>query len=510
MLVALIIFLATLENMWPLIAGYLATPKDTVFLGTTHYAGDYFYYLSQFAQGKERLFTTIDLYTSEKLSPTIVGWVNVALGRVFSLFGVSAIPAYHASIALLTVILLLVSYTLICSVLKTKSSQLTALYLFVLYHAFPMLRNGLPSYGDYFNNFAVPRVRFGAVPHQHLLNIASIIIVVFVVKWSEHAKFRTKKHIIAIIITSGVLASLQPILWGLLLGIISISTLIQKPNYKQLSIYSLPPLLIIIGGLFPILYLSKLFSGQPFIQLKIWEAAQQTPLSLQHFVTATGPIFLAACISLPFFLKPFSFARLFTLLFALCSFILFLSPLPAMLDISHVRFMSTLAILCISIIAAYGITRLSNRYIITAVLVALTLYLVPNHITSLKLASNFNPKDAFQYLSEGDYSLLLYAEKQSTPNDTFLVIWPYNVVFPALSGRRSYHGHALLTINPTQKNNLATQFFSGKMTESMSRQFLDTNHITYIIGYSWSQELTHLPYLLKQYSSGNLTLYKIQ
>src|SRR5512145_3344795 len=94
-LVFAVIILGTIENIWPIIAGFAATPKGYIFLGTVHHPGDYFYYLSQFTQGVSGLLQTQNLYTSERIPLTFVGWFNVLVGHLFSVIGFSSISTYH-------------------------------------------------------------------------------------------------------------------------------------------------------------------------------------------------------------------------------------------------------------------------------------------------------------------------------------------------------------------------------------------------------------------------------
>ena len=148
-----------------------------------------------------------------------------------------------------------------------------------------------------------------------------------------------------------------------------------------------------------------------------------------------------------------------------------------------------------------------KQYVASLILASITLYLLPNHILSISLASDFSPTNAYHYLARGDYDLLVKAAKTSTPDDTFLVIWPYNAIFPALSGRRSFNGHTLLTINPVQKDAEAVQFFDRKTTDEEAKAFIMKNHISRIIVYSWSVLPTGLA--TKIDTQGSISLYKV-
>lgn len=515
LLIIAIIFLATLENLWPLLVGLQQTPVGYVFLGTVHHPADYFYYLSQFTQGAYRTITTVDLYTSEVIPPSFVGWSNVALGKLFFLLGFSPGAAYHISVLFLTVLIFIAAYRLSLHIFKSRPFALLSLYFFALFHAFPMTRDGVPSYGDYWNNFAVPRVRLGAVPHQLLLTLSSFLMVYGIFRWRHTSS--SWKTLILIACSSVILGSLQPALWGLIAGSIGITYLIQFSSTTPVPRGTLIKGIGAVGlGAIPVLYLAILFRSLPFSQLQRWEATQQTPLTPEHFLTATGPLFLLGLFSLPALLSKRTFEQVFLFVFSVISFGLFLSPIPSMLGISHVRCMSALAILSVTCIAVFGVQGLIRKktpwvtmlgYLIIA---ALSVLLIPNHFKTLKLATGFNPNNLYHYLPKEEYELFQNAASMTRPNETFLVVQPYNELFPAISGRRSYSGHPLLTINAAQKEAFTRSFFSDTLQNTAMHQFLTDQGIRWIISTPNQHTLKTANWAIERAKTNSLILYEVQ
>lgn len=515
-LVILISLLATVENMIPSIVGFQKAPADTVFLGTVHHADDYFYYLSQFTQGTTHFLTTTNLYSSENTPDTFIGWSNVLTGKLFHLFGIPAIPAYQISIAIWTFLLCLSAYKLALVVFKNKHKALLSLLLFVLYHSFPIIVDNHWTYADYWNNFSVPRVRFGGVPHQILLNILSIVTVSLLLH---------KKRLL-MALSAFFLSSLQPVLWLLIVASISISSLIDyfqalKKSPSTLHSYFLhlksfrSPLILFLSGLPAAIYLNRIFSTLPFSQLKIWEATQQVPLKLTGFFLAMGPIFIIALISLPIFVKKWPFEKFIIFTFSFLSLTLLMSPIPQMAGLTNIRFMSTLTILCISIIAADGLMHIKSRIVLISLIFVLGILVIPNHIRTVKISSDFIPSNAYEYLSKSDFDFLSSMQTIGKPTDlpaqagTFLVLWPYNMPFPALTGKKVYHGHPLITINPSEKNANAAAFYDEKLTDEKKRQFLKDNNIRFIIAYPWQTSLYQLSYVKVLQQTNNLVVFEV-
>lgn len=513
-----IIFLATLENIWPSITGFISAPKGFIFLGTVHHPGDYFYYLSQFAQGGNRIFTAIDLYTSEPVAPSFIGWSNVLLGRVFHAVGASPITAYHSSLFILTIGAMTAAYALYRISFQKPHAALTAFFLFWLFHAFPVTRDGAASYGDYWNNYAVPRVRLGGVPHQLLIAAASLLLVYCIVRITQ----KNPPGIIyaGLAIASIILASLQPVTWSLIfLSFILTYIAIHAPHGKKIiqSLrHALPAFLIlIISGSAPLIYLLNRFQSPPFSQLKAWESAQQTPLSPEHFLTATGPVFLVALFSLPAVLARQTFAHYFMIIFTAISLFLFLSPAPSYLGITHVRFMSTLAIAGLSMIAGAGIYSwfaAPARWtkIAAAIFLAiLAVVMLPNHYKTIRLASAFTPSNTYHYITENDFALLMTAKKLSNAHEVFLVTPSLETQFPALTGRITYYGHPLLTINADTKRAQRDAFFASPAAPAM-RDFITSHGITWIITDATTQKLAAEPWIKLIQDSDNFVLYQVQ
>ena len=512
-LIALLIIAATVENLWPSIIGFMKTPPGMVFLGTVHHPADYFYYLSQFAQHASFVFAE-NLYTSEPVAPSLVGWLNVVSGRLFAAFGVGQIFAYQISLVILTIGALVAAYILTKSVLKTPRATLLGFFFFVLFHAFPVMREGVSSYADYWNNYAVPRVRLGGVPHQLAITVLSCIIPL--VFFHLAVEKNTRKYLFVGMLASVFLGSLQPVLWLLILASIGLTVTARRVLFKIPVTRRMLLSLLSVGGagMIPVTYLAFLFRNLPYRQLAAWEATQMTVFTAEHFILATGPLFLIAVLSLTLLGKRLTVPLLFMMLFTGTSFLLFLLPVGGIVGISHVRFMSTLGILGTAIIAASGLDHLLAakvvwlRVVTYAVIVGISVLLLPNHIKTLMLTAQFAPNNLYQYLPQREYALLSGLTAQSTPRDTFLLPSPYNTIFPAISGRRSYNGHPLITIHAAAKDREVEAFFAEYADLADMHKFVTNRGITWIVS-TPNPKLAEAGWVREISRSDSLTAYQV-
>ncbi|MCX6793913.1 MAG: hypothetical protein NTY06_02295, partial [Candidatus Gottesmanbacteria bacterium] len=190
------------------ILGVAKTPQGYVFLGTVHHPNDYSYYLSQFTQGKEHWLHSIDLFTSEKTQPTLVGFTNVLAGHMLSLVNIPPIPAYQLTLTFYTFLFfLLVIFLLEALFPKEKETQCIALILLGI-------ANVVPGSGSFFANVTEPMTRFARVPHQMLGLICIILPMLIVLKWHQSHSLSVK--FIQVIFTIGasiLLANINPIQW---------------------------------------------------------------------------------------------------------------------------------------------------------------------------------------------------------------------------------------------------------------------------------------------------------
>lgn len=503
-----VIVFGTLLNEIPLLVGIIRAKQDMVFLGVISHAQDYFYYLSQFAMGKNHWFFGFDPLTTEVRDLTLVGWPNVFLGKLFSIIGISHIYAYQISVALFTFFFLFLCYQLITKLVATRHLRLFMLFLFVFTNNLPLLsrdRLGFHvAFKDFWFNLGNPLTRLGGVPHQLLANCAILIIFLGTIRYYKQ---HTQSALVYLALAGFILASINPVQW-MVVGIVVAALFFQN---RQVF---LPAILIIVSGLPIAIYLKELFAGLPYSQLAIWEAAQHVSLGVIGLLSTYGVTGIFAIIGLVLIAKNKNFENRLVFLYGIISFALFYSPLPQFLHLTNARFISSVSVLALVYSAAIAVTiiayRLHHKKIAYVALstIIIVLFTPVFYLEVKENTSYFQLNNAYFYLPKTIISVFAKARDISSENDTFLVMWPYNNSFAGLTGPREFNGHPLMTIDPKRKDDTAWQFFSGTLNQQDMQKLLQENHITYVIAYP-STFPPSLNFLQTVYANQALSLYRV-
>jgi hypothetical protein len=501
-------FLYTVILSLNYIVGVIQPHEGYIFLGTVHHPRDYFYYLSQFTQGESRWLTTVDLYTHELIQPSLVGWSNVLAGRLLSFIGVSPIVAYQVTLTLFTFIFLLLVakfLTILFPAVTQKSTRYIAFILFCVTNTFA----NAPSF---FANVLEPMTRLPRVPHQVLALICIILTIIIVTRIQSKIPLLNYKiaHYLFLVFSAVILASINPAQWFLVVMVLFIALLWHARSIGSVR----TPLLFFLAGLPVIVYLHTLFKTPPFSQIALWEGIQQVQFHLATLIQSLGPVTLIALIGLPLFMKHMTLPAKLIITYLLASLLLFFSPVTQLAHITHVRFLSAITVVGLAAVAGNFLThipitkvgiRLTVAWVITGFL---SLYLTPVWVAQFKTQANLALNNSYVYLPVEVHSAFIETKKRTTAQDIVLVTWPYDRSFPAITGRRGFMGHELLTINTDEKTAGAYNFFDARVSEDAMHQFLLKNNITYVLAFTSTTKIQK-PFIQMVYQNSTMTLYKV-
>ncbi len=439
-----------IANSWHVIAAWINKPTDTYFTGIAHYFADYFLYTSIMAQ-KSWIFAD-HLFTNERLDPTWIYWLYTILGKFGNPFAV-----YNVSIVLFSAVLFALWWILLGRAVTVRSARMLA-FLFLA------TASGFAGNNFWFSPFPALN-RLGGVPHQIFQSILLVGIMILF----------DRKRYTAVSLVSFVAATANPIQTLLL----SAALVITKP----------PIILWLLPAAAGAMLTNLEFSTQPILTAaKAWESSQTLSVTALQCILGLGP----AALLVPFGVKPFMHKPTPVLrvlgTFGALSFLVFLSPLPGLLETSAVRWLSPAAYGIVPVLAAYGLKELMQAArriigahgttVLTGTILTVYLWLTISSIGT-QIESRMQSPALLQYVPSNVVRTLT-----SITTDGVVLIHPalpYDVLVPVFSQHKTFTGHPIHTLYPDTKAALRQKYFSGAMSQSEADEFIKNHEITSII-----------------------------
>jgi hypothetical protein len=513
----------------------LSETPGLVYLGAVHYPSDYFYYLSQMIQGKDNFLTSTMLFTSEKLTPVYVGWQNVLTGKILLSLGFSVIEAYQVAVFIYLTLFLALGYILLCQYfLKERNKRLLAFFFFLTSTSLWKI-NFNPqgpelAYFWYWYNHGDSLVRFGPTPHHLMANSAFTALLLLSYFW--FAKKRIKLYMILLfIVCSIILTSITPVYWGLMVltlaaipfvalttgGLKAIKTRLLE--FKGKMLINFTPLFFVLLPSIPVaIYVKKVFTLPPYSYSSIWESQQYVGVNLYWLIVGSGLVIPLAFLGLKNYIRSSNSGRIVGLILLTFSSLFYFSPIYQKLGVTNVRFWSGTIYLIWGALGAEGvfliISRIKREAIKKVVIgIFFLVYLIsilPTYYVNYKAILKPQLFNSFYYLPKEALIAFQEAAKKGNRDSVYLVEWPFDEPFPALTGRKSLFGFRLLTIDAENKTQKAFDFFGGKMTDEEKYDFLKRYKIDYIVGYPWTPGINDLLFLKKEYENNFLGVYKVE
>ncbi len=495
-----ILFLSSLNSI-NFFSGVINTKPGEVYLGTTHYYEDYFFYLNHFTQAAHGAWLTANRYTTEAISPSIMFWPNILLGKLGGAGGLAPQWSYNLSVFLLSFTILFFTYQLMQSVFNNNKSK--ALIAFFFTTTATSFMNRIWVDGTFmwypFLLWKTPNLAFdrlGAVPHQ-LVQTLLFLLLVYV--WF----FIQKRKLIFSTVLITLLTTLNPVVSGLFL---LTSWITGRGNF-----------LVSVVFLIVALYYNSLTNTQPHIQSKLWEAGQQVATTGLFMMLSIGPIVILGVLGLrSIFLKPKPIMTFGAVLLIIC-YLLFFSPIPKFLGVSNSRVLFPALYVFWGALAVEGLKfKISNfkfQIILLSIFFLLTLPTLYWEIQQ-KLVVRPHERIPLLYLPREIYDGFTYLSSLSPLSDVVLASPATHMdsIVPALSGHTSYTGHAFATISSNEKKAISSKFFAKNMTSDQARQWLARQNIKYIFFTNFdgdkSQFQLKYNFLKELYGAQTVTIYE--
>jgi len=358
-IIILIALLAFILLTMQLLAGMRATPDGKIYLGTIHYAPDYFNYISWIVQGRDHILSSTLLYTPESLPYNLSRWEFVLTGFIFSKIGFSPIWTYHLDVFIFRITFFIAAYLVIYEIFPdSKIKRILSFLFFATSTAWPIitfLPNGLDfSYYNFWYNTGNFFSRFGPTPN-HLLSSTLCAFTIFLLFYSFRnsgsENINKVKINIFIFISSFLLASINPIQYVLVFSAELITEtfymlwrFVKERKFNDRKIYieyiknSSPLLFLFAGGLVPSFYLASIYKTIPYSLVSAWEATQRLQMDAVSFFYSSGLVVVIALTGIIFAIRHFNKSLFFALVFIVICGVFFFSDLSTKIGIMNVRY----------------------------------------------------------------------------------------------------------------------------------------------------------------------------
>ena len=490
-------FFATLANSINFFSGILNQHTGEIYLGTTHYFEDYFFYLSQFFQGAHGVWLTANRYTAELTQPSILFWPNVLLGKIGGVLGLSPILSYNLSVIFLTFIILVTIYAIQRRIFSGQAVRALTAFLITITATSFMNRiwvDGKPMWYPFqlwkTPNFALDRL--GSVPHQ-LVQTLLFLLLVYV--WFF---IKNKKLLFSIIITA-LLTSLNPVMTALFFVAAWLS---GNGSFINTIVFAIVAY-----------YYNHLISLQPHVQSKIWEASQQLATTPLFLLLSIGPVSILGVLGIGKILqKPKSIAFFGLVLLIIC-YLLFFSPIPKLIGISNSRVLFPALYIFWGALATEGLFFLSKKKILLiAVFFLLTIQTLVWEIQQ-KLVVKPEERIPLLYLPKDVYSGFAYLASLSPLSDVVAAspTSHMDAMVPAFTGHTSYTGHPFATIDSDAKRAEVSKFFQMQMDSKEAERWLKEKSIRYVLFTKFDGDISRFenayPFLKKLFTTGEATIW---
>lgn len=519
-------FLLSTLNVLHVILGRLMTGPNHIYLGSGTYFLDYFYYLQYIGQGLRGAWLARQFSATDDPSIYIHLEPYIFLGKIGSLFGLTAVTTYWIAVFLLTLSTVLLIYLVINRLLRNESFliRISALFISLFATSFP---NRLLWYSP--SSFFE---RFRPIPH-HLLSILIILLsAVFLEKIFENISRISYKKIIVLTAFISILLvvafSFYPypiILVGAGIGFMTLCYFFEgvfNTKKRFLINKSLVFILVLAVIFFPLaFFIRNLYYNTVFFSTtKNVETSFNQYNPFLYVLGNIGPVLIFLPFGLIEYFRKINPLRLFFLGFVLISYVLYMTPVAVMLGSHNGRFLSPLSFVFFGTTCVLGVKflagffgRLKNTILCVIVLIFLFFSISPlikEHQWHMRDPNVFSP---ITYLSRGIIDGLVYLNSDQDTRAVLTTPRLYlGVIVPIYVNKHVYIARESATPMFGDKAVASDNFFLGRLLHNDAKKFLDDNKIGFVILTTierYSEEPLQRYYFLKEiYRNPDIVIFK--
>jgi hypothetical protein len=537
-----------IANSWHVISEWLINDPSRYFVGIAHYYSDYFLYTSYIAQGARGAWVhAYHMYTNEPLRAFWYYWMYVAMGHVGSWFHFSPFATYDIGLTGIITLLIISISILIHHIFPHEPAKRHVAVLFVLTASdFPdlavFIKTGVwKLFGLTWFSPSPALNRLGGVPHQTLQTALLCTIMWLYATSQEQSRFRMIKLVVLYILAffTATIAPVQMFLLIISIALMFIVPRMRRIATKQVSVStilreSIPFVSVAIAAVAGVLVANHEIANQSiFAMARVWERKQYTTMTLLELYVGMGPIALFIPFGVLSYIKKLNTLRGIVLIYGLLSIASFYSPLPALLDVASIRWLSPSGYIIFPILAVEGIMEFSKgsaqllsflthrtlkqSLIFSCLMIAYIVCTIPAIVAQIYtrtvplrseariIALNHVSMSAVTAIRSINTSHVSMSQPVVLTDPTL----PYDIIIPPLTGLRSFTGHIIHTLDNDAKQSLRQSFFAGYENDSEAMNFLKTHSIAYIITPSESTVMARYPFLRLIFRNETLSVYTV-
>lgn len=531
-LVIIFAITSTIVSTIVLFSQYIRRPPDTIFVGIAHYWEDLYYYLDQFYQGAHGAWLTTNNFSIEKFPPTTIYFINILLGKLGGLFGLESFTTYNLAIIFSKFLFIIVSYYVIKKIVPNSASyRLIILCIFLFSTSFPIVN--LNAHGSFsISNLTLFRAentvssRFGNVPGSLIRNILFLLALVLSSKLIKNVErnfelYKTKtiqrlfgtRTLMLLVVIVGLLMILslsdaaKIVVLSLVVGIYLLFHLPKNKKASYLFIWSILGVCILLPPSLLMLNAYNAIKGNPAYSYAIaWDMEQQQ-IVISNLLKNPIEIILSfgtlgiAFISGIYFAWKKEKTNLESLgyIFACIGIIGFFLPTHLVTPIPGFRLIFSSSYVFVAMIAFQALIQVKKKAGTMAFVAVVLIYFLPNVITITNTTiQNSKPlKEPYYhlaYLPKTIYDSLLFLRAQK-PDDAIVLgnpVTSLDMLIPGFTGKRTYSGHFLMTINAKQKDKNVTDFLYKWTDQDLAKKFLTENNIKYVFWTKYSGDVNQI------------------
>lgn len=508
-------------------------PPDRVFTLEHNYLFDFNFYVSRIREGQEGRFQVVEKYYNQPHSGSLFQVVYLYLGKMGGVLGLDPVTIYHLSRIIFGFLLL----WLIGKYVGNFFWPLVAFLLIVTSGSWPILvkAGDVLRFATYMGWWSavdsLQRITF--LPH---VLIGQIFLLLFIWEFGHHRSFKLTRSLLFGVsgFVSGIIFPPTIIIAYAFFGVMSVLEFIsiKHSKLKKWFMENIVPRLVFFAFSLPsLIYMQLLFKVMPWSALPLFDIHHRMPLPYWEYARALGPILPLgiAGMVIAILKKESKLKPVIAWIFSVILLFLIFENVPQQ---SPLRFTEAMVNVPLGILAAYLFYRvyhLKRRLIkivtITTiflvilmglgVMVSMVLWLTDQSV-SKRTGTWKVPIGAQLVYPLKDFMDGIYFLRDKIPGESVVLTYVTGGNYiPAYTKHSVYIGHAN-TPNEDGKEKIAIKFFSGKMTEMESREFLKKERISYIFFGPQEREVGGIkdltstyPFLSIVYKNNQLIIYNV-